>query len=103
MNETNQFTKKLLTIVTETAIENSILRDLDDLKVSGYTITNARGKGSRGIRNASWETSGNVRIEIVCDDEMSKRISTFIREKYYKNYAMIIYVSDVEVLRPDKF
>lgn len=103
MKDTDQYTRKLLTIVTEAAIEDLIIRDFDDLNVTGYTITNARGKGSRGVRNAGWETTGNIRIEIICDPTISAQISNYIKEKYYENYAMIIFMHDVEILRPEKF
>ena len=55
---------KLLTIVAEAALERSLVADLDRLGVGGYTITDARGRGSRGRRSSGWEHSGNVRIEL---------------------------------------
>lgn len=95
--------RKLLTVITETALEHILIDEIEALGAKGYTITDARGKGSRGTRNAGWETNGNIRLEIVCDDEVANAITTFLQEKYYANYAMIIFTSDVNVLRPDKF
>jgi nitrogen regulatory protein PII len=103
MNTSQQYIRKLLTIITEAAIEDVLVRELDAMKVTGYTITNARGKGSRGTRNAGWETSSNIRIEIICDSTMALEVSNFIKQKYYDNYAMILFITDVEVLRPEKF
>ena len=94
---------KLLTAVTEQALEPRIVEDLEKLGVSGYTICNARGKGSRGNRAADWSSTGNIRIEVVCDAATAERIAAFLRDHYYANYAMIIFMSDVTVLRPDKF
>lgn len=96
-------TRKLLTIVTESAIEKDLCADLKRLGARGYTITDARGKGSRGVREASWEPSGNIRVEIVCNEEISRAIAEHVKETYYADYAMILFVSDVEVLRPAKF
>lgn len=95
--------RKLLTIVTEAALETHLTRDLDQLGAPGYTITNARGRGQRGVRRATWETDSNIRVEIICDDETADRIARHLREHYYDNYAMILALSDVEVLRPEKF
>jgi nitrogen regulatory protein PII len=95
--------RKLLTIVTESLLETSIIEALDDLGVSGYTIVNARGRGSRGVRDAGWESSGNIRVEVVCDATMAERIAESFRNKFYANYAMILYIGDVTVLRSDKF
>lgn len=95
--------RTLLTIITEAALEQPLRRDLERLGARGYTITDARGRGDRGVRNASWESSGNVRIEVVCSDETARKLAAFLQERYYANYAMIVYCSEVEVLRPEKF
>lgn len=95
--------RKLLTIVTEAALETHLTRDLDKLGAPGYTITNARGRGQRGVRQATWESDSNIRVEIICDDATAEKITRHLREHYYDNYAMILTLSDVEVLRPEKF
>ncbi len=96
-------TRKLVTIVTESVLEQEVCATLENAGAVGYTITNARGKGSRGVRDAGWSTSSNIRVEVVCSDDVAERIASELREKYYNNYAMIIFESDVRVLRPDKF
>lgn len=99
----HQHQRRLLTIVTESAIESHLLRDIQRWGAHGYTITEARGKGARGVREGNWEGNRNIRIEVVCDDSTAERIAAGLREHYYDNYAMILYLSDVEVLRPEKF
>jgi len=84
-------------------LEREIVASLQKLGVSGHTITDARGKGHRGIRTAVWEHGANIRIEIVCDEAHAQAIAAHMKEHYYDNYAMIMFTSDVEVLRPDKF
>jgi len=95
--------RKLVTIITETTIESVLTRDLERLGASGYTITDARGRGHRGVRNSSWEPSSNIRIEVVCNSDIAEVITAHLQEYYYDNYAMIVYVSDVVVMRPEKF
>ena len=95
--------RKLLTIVTEAALERELVREIERLGAHGYTVTDARGKGGRGIRDAGWEVSANIRIEVVCTAETAHAIAAALRERYYDNYAMILFISDVEVLRPEKF
>lgn len=96
-------TRKLLTIITEAALEGTLIRDIERLGAHGYTITDARGKGNRGVRNAGWEASSNIRIEVVCDAEKAAAIVAYLKTHYYDDYAMIMTMSDVEVLRPEKF
>jgi nitrogen regulatory protein PII len=96
-------TRKLLTVITEAALETNLCSLLKELGAGGYTVTDARGSGSRGVRDAGWSTSGNVRIEVVCDARIAERIARHLREHYYDDYAMILFTADVEVLRPGKF
>jgi hypothetical protein len=96
-------TRKLLTIVTEAAVEGTLLRDIERLGGNGYTITDARGKGGRGVRNAGWEASSNIRIEVVCDTATAATIASYLQTHYYDNYAMILFMSNIDVLRPEKF
>jgi nitrogen regulatory protein PII len=98
-----QFSRRLLTIVTEAVLERELVGELDALGVRGYTITDARGRGSRGTRKSDWAQEGNIRVEIVCEPSVADRIAARLREQYYDHYAMILFMQDVSVLRPDKF
>ena len=95
--------RKLLTIVTEAALEHELAREIERLGAHGYTITDARGKGGRGIRNAGWELSANIRIEVVCTVDAAHAIAAALKARFYDDYAMILFIGDVEVLRPEKF
>jgi hypothetical protein len=95
--------RKLVVIITETALESIIEGEIIALGAHGYTISDARGSGSHGRREATWEGDHNIRIEVICDDTVAEAIVRGMREKYYDEYAMTIYVLDVGVLRPEKF
>lgn len=95
--------RKLLTIVTETALEQLLVKEVEALGANGYTITDARGKGSHGFRSSDWEQSSNIRMEVVCSEDTANQIAERVHEKYAKNYAMILFLADVSVLRPQKF
>lgn len=96
-------TIKLLTIYTETALESLLIMALEKHGARGYTITNARGKGSTGTRSASWEANSNIRVEVICTEKVANKLMIHIQDKYYENYAMVAFTSDVNVLRPEKF
>jgi hypothetical protein len=98
-----EYPRRLLTIVTEAVLERELLEEFAALGVRGYTITDARGKGSRGTRQSDWAQDGNVRIEVVCEPALAGRVAARLRERYYDHYAMIVYLQDVSVLRPEKF
>lgn len=98
-----QYPRRLLTIVTEAVLERELVAELEALGVRGYTITDARGKGGRGTRKSDWAQEGNIRVEIVCETAVAERVAARLRERYYDHYAMILFLQDVSVLRPDKF
>ena len=98
-----QFPRRLLTVVTEAVLERELLGELEALGVRGYTVTDARGRGSRGRRSSDWTQEGNIRVEIVCEPALAERVAQHLRDRYYEHYAMILYLQDVNVLRSDKF
>lgn len=95
--------RKLLTIVCEAALETTLLRELEALGAGGYTVTDARGKGGRGRRDATWGPHANIRIEVLCSAQTAGAISSALRERYFDDYSMVLFLADVEVLRPGKF
>jgi hypothetical protein len=96
-------TRRLVTVITEAALERELIREFDALGVRGYTITEARGRGDRGTRSSSWGHTGNIRVEVICDADHAVRLMQALRDKYYAHYAMVLFAHDVEVLRPEKF
>lgn len=93
----------LLTVITESVLEQTLLRDFDRLEVRGYTVSDARGKGSRGVRDAAWNEAANIRIEIICSGDRAEALLLYLQTHYYEDYAMVAFLQDVDVLRPGKF
>ena len=95
--------RKLLTVVTEAALETTLVAEIEAVGARGYTITDARGKGSGGRRDATWAPHANIRLEVLCSAETALALCAALRERYSEHYSMVLYVSDVDVVRPDKF
>ncbi len=95
--------RTLLTVITETAIEQSLLRDLERMGVRGYTVSDARGRGSQGVRDAAWEEAANIRIEVICPRSQAETVISHLQARYYADYAMVAFLQEIEILRPDKF
>jgi nitrogen regulatory protein PII len=95
--------RKLVTVITEAALERDLIRELTSLGIGGYTFSEARGRGSHGSRTSSWEHSQNLRLEVLCDDARAQALMQRLREGYFDDYAMIAWSHDVDVLRPEKF
>jgi nitrogen regulatory protein PII len=95
--------RTLLTIITESAIEEILLKDFEKLGVRGYTVSDARGRGSRGVRDATWGEVSNIRLEVICSRALAEAVLNHMQLHYYANYAMVAFLHDVEILRPEKF
>lgn len=95
--------RKLISIITEAALESRLLNDLARLGAHGCTVLDARGRGARGARDADWDQSQNVKIEVICDPATADAIAEHCRKTFGPYYAMVLYLSDVDVFRPEKF
>ena len=93
----------LVTIVTEASLERRLIQDLENLGARGWTVSDARGKGAEGEREQGWDTVGNIRIEVVCDPPIAERIAAHVSAEYFEDHAIVLYLSDVRVLRGEKF
>lgn len=95
--------RTLLTVVCESSIEARVVADAKRLGAHGYTAGEARGGGQYGERDGGWPMSGNVRIDILCEAAVADAIAAHLQKTYFAAYAMVCYLSDVSVLRSDKF
>lgn len=98
----NTTTLKIVTIVTERILEARLLRKIEELGAKGYTLTQAAGKGSRGVRASEWE-GPDTRIETLVSEEVAEKIVDYIAETFFEHYAVIVYVQDAQVVRGDKY
>jgi nitrogen regulatory protein P-II 2 len=95
-------TLTLVTIVAEKVLEPKLARLVLDAGASGYTATEARGKGSRDMRSQTFE-GHNVRIETVVSEAVASRILEQITESYFPHYGVIAFTSQVSVVRGTKY
>jgi len=93
---------KRVTIVAEAIVANRLEEDILRLGASGYTTTEADGKGSRAVRASEWEGK-NCKIETVVTPEVADKILDCLSETYFPHFAVIAYMHDVEVVRGDKY
>lgn len=95
--------RKLVTIITEANLQNILIKDFKTMNFTGYTISEASGEGDRGVRQGDWEQNRNIRIEVVCEESKAHTLIEHLTATYFQDYAMITFISEVEVIRADKF
>lgn len=95
--------KGLLVMLAEAALEKPLIAEIQALGATGYTVTDCRGSGPHGDRKATWEADRAVRIEVICDEQLARRIAERVRERYFANYAVSLYVTEALVFRAEKY
>lgn len=97
-----------VTIIAERLLQPKIVRLLEETGASGYTVVEGSGKGHHLTRTHERPSLVRdfdiVRIEFVMTDgEHAREIAQQIADTFFKEYSGIIYISPVEVLRPELF
>jgi len=94
---------KCVILVCEEALEQLVGEDIIAAGAKGYTVSSVRGRGNRGVRDAQWNLSGNIRFEILCQEAAAWRLVERIESKYSLHYGLVIFVQDVQGTRADKY
>lgn len=98
----NLASRKLLTIVVETTIAHRLTDDLIALGAKGFTSGLATGTGPKDSA-ANYIDGGNLRIETVVKDDVLERILEKLEASYFPNYSVTAWVTDVGVIRQDRY
>ena len=94
--------RKLVTIVIETSLAHRLEEDLLECGAKGFTSSLAHGAGPKNQRSSDIE-GGNVRIETVVSDSALEAILEKLKSNYFPHYAISCWVSEVEVVREDRY
>ena len=93
---------KLVTIICEPVLISSILKMTNDLGATGFTITDVRGQGN-GEKSSGEIPDSKSKIEIITEPDLALSLMKTLAENFFENYSLITYVSDISILRPEKF
>jgi nitrogen regulatory protein PII len=97
------FDVKLLTVTCEILAQKNILEILNKHDITGYTLYEVDGSGSKGVRGHGFKNEKNLKIEIISTEARLKDVMEEITRSLFSDFAIIVYLSDVQVLRPEKF
>ena len=94
---------KLLTITCEILAQKNIIDILSKHEITGYTTYEVDGNGARGIRGQGLKIEKNVKVEVIMREEKLQDVVEEISRTMFANFAIVLYVSDVGVVRTEKF
>jgi nitrogen regulatory protein P-II 2 len=95
--------KTLLVIVAEAAIEKALLRDARSHGAQAWTVGEVRSVGREGEREGAWEADRTVELKLLCDAAVADRLADHVLATYAPHYSVSMYLSDVRVLRPERY
>ncbi len=94
---------KLLAITCEILARENVVEILKGHGITGYTTYEVDGEGARGLRGQGLKNERNVRVEAIMMEERLSGVVEEISRTLFANFAVVVHVSDVGVLRPEKF
>lgn len=92
----------LVTVIAESILEQRLVHEVQAAGATGWTISPARGEGSRGVRAADWE-GGNIRLETLCSPTVADRLLDVLERDFFAHYAVVAFIHPVSVLRGEKY
>jgi nitrogen regulatory protein P-II 2 len=100
---TTRHPKTLLVIIAEAAIEKALVRDALRLGAQGWTTGEVRGGGAEGVREGAWEADRTIELKLICEPAVADTIADHVLAAYAAHYSVAMYLSDVRVLRPQRY
>lgn len=97
--------KKKVEIIVEAARAPAILKMIEAAGAKGHTVlSEVSGKGNRGVRDDAHlsDVFRNVMIIVIASEAVARRIVAE-SQPLLEDYAGIVVVSDVEVVRDEHF
>ncbi|HJJ22516.1 MAG TPA: hypothetical protein OQH54_02200 [Nitrosopumilus sp.] len=94
---------KLLTVTCEILAQKNIIEILSKHKITGYTTFEVEGNGARGLRGQGFKNEKNVKVEVIMREEKLQDVVEEISRTLFADFAIVLYVSDIGVVRTEKF
>ncbi len=94
---------KLLTVTCEILAQKNIIEILKKHEITGYTTYEVEGNGARGLRGQGFKNEKNAKVEVIMREDKLQDVVEEISRTMFANFAIVLYVSDVGVVRTEKF
>jgi len=93
---------RLLTIVAEEILRERLLDEIRKAGAKGFTLTEVTGEGSRH-RRVGDVLGGNSKLDVLASLGVVERLLSVLASDYFPRYAVIAYVTDVGVVRGERY
>ena len=94
---------KLVNIITLDLLQEKLSEMFRRHEVSGYTILRARGGGVSGEAAGTLDFEANIMIKVILPEHKLQRLLDGLQRQIDRGYHLTVFVSDVDVISPEKF
>jgi nitrogen regulatory protein PII len=94
---------QLVTIICEALAREPLRELLAEVGAHGYTLFTVEGSGARGERLGDIREFGNIQVEVIAQAAVAERLLSRLETEFFPRYAMVAHLSEVRVLRREKF
>jgi len=94
---------KLLTVTCEILAQKNVIDILKKHEITGYTTYEVEGYGRHGHRGQGLNNEKNIKVEVIIREEKLSDIVEEISRTLFANFALVLYVSDISIVRTEKF
>lgn len=98
--ETHLF--KLVTFICEPVLAYKIVEVTRSMGASGFTMVDVKGEGT-GEKSSGEFPEEKVKIEVIVSKDLANQIMDRIAKDYFPDYSIILYSTDIAVIRSKKF
>ena len=94
---------KLVTIVCEAYALTAVTKLLKEAGAHGWTHFPVEGAGDGGERTGETPEFSNVQIEVILQPAAAELLLTRLQAEFFPRYGMVVFESDVRVIRSGKY
>jgi len=94
---------KLVTIIADKNLKETLVNFLKEAGVSGYTYYEAYGKGSHQLEDVTSPETEHIQFKVLASDFISISLMKEISEELFSKEKVIIFQQDAHVIRGEKF
>src|SRR5262245_9576752 len=99
----NLVTVQRVTVVTDSRLEDTLLRQFARLGMKGHTSMDCRGCGEHQIMEDVFSGSSRVRIETIVQPGVAEAIMNYLDQPQFHIQPLTACVESVQVLASDRF
>ena len=99
----NSHPMKLVTIIGEALARQPLKKLLTEVGAHGYTLFPVEGNGSQGHRAADIQEFANIQVAVIVPPAVADTLLARLEIEFFPKFAMVVYDTDIRVLRREKF